>query len=488
MQVTGHTRLAAPLILAGQVLRVLSLLHLPPLLLALMEEGDHWSAFLAAAAVTQLVGLAAVSLRRGGEFTLSIRQMFLATTLSWLAIIAFASLPFIYGPVHLSVTDAVFETVSGVTTTGATVLVGLDHLPHSILLWRGLLQWLGGIGIVVLAIAILPFLSVGGMRLFRTESSDWSGKSLPRLAEMIRYTQFIYITFTLAALLAYRAAGMSWFDAAIHAMTSVSTGGYANYDASFGAYADRPGILWLGVLFMTMGALPFLLYMRALRGDRGALFRDQQVRGLLKILLALSLLVSAYQYVVGHRDFFVCLTQSTFNVVSIVTTTGYASEDYTQWGTFAVIAFFYMSFIGGCSGSTTGAIKMFRFQIAFATLRNQLLYMLHPRAVFFTRFNGEIVSDDIVRSLIAFSFFYGLTVAALAFCLSWLGLDFVTALSAAASSVGNVGPGLGAIVGPAGTFAPLPDAAKWLTAAGMLLGRLEILTLLIMFTPGFWRS
>src|SRR5690606_31601873 len=263
MLLSGRKRLSAPVILAGQVLRVLSLLHIPPLLVALTEEGEHWRAFLAAALVTQGVGWAAVMLHRGEEFTLSIRQMFLATALSWIAVIAFASLPFIWGPVPLSVTDAVFETVSGVTTTGATVLLGLDGMPHSLLLWRGLLQWLGGIGIVVLAIAILPFLSVGGMRLFRTESSDWSGKSLPRLADMIRYTQLIYVAFTAAAMLAYRAAGMEWFDASIHAMTTVSTGGFANHDASFGVFADRPAVLWVCVVFMIAGALPFLLYMRA---------------------------------------------------------------------------------------------------------------------------------------------------------------------------------------------------------------------------------
>ncbi|MBI2970473.1 MAG: TrkH family potassium uptake protein [Gammaproteobacteria bacterium] len=476
-----------PLVVLGHVLSALSLICVPPLLISLFEDSVQWKGFLYTAVAAFVAGRICVNVRRGADFTLSLRQMFIATTLSWAGVGLFAALPFAWSPMHIDFTDAVFESVSGLTTTGSTVLAGLDAFPRSLLLWRGMLQWLGGIGIVVLAISVLPFLSVGGMRLFRTESSDWSGKSLPRLADMIKLIQFVYVMLSLVFAVSYWLAGMNWFDAAVHAMTTVATGGFANYDASFSHWESRPIILWLSALFMLLSALPFMLYIRMLRGDSLALYRDQQVRGFVQFVAIIVVMLIFYQHLVDHRVWSASITHSVFNAVSIVTTTGYASEDYTQWGPFAFIAFFYLTFVGGCSGSTTGAIKVFRFQIAIATLSNQMRAMMHPHGLFPTTFNGEVVREEIVRSLIGFSFFYGLTVAVIAFILSWLGLDFITALSSAATAVGNVGPGLGGVVGPAGNFASLPDAAKWVLTLGMLLGRLEIMTVLIMFTPGFWR-
>jgi trk system potassium uptake protein TrkH len=324
------------------------------------------------------------------------------------------------------------------------------------------------------------------MRLFHTESSDWSDKVMPRTGGIAKATLSIYCFFTVTAILAYWWGGMAILDAVVHAMTSVATGGFANSDASFGAYADSPHLLWMASFFMLGGALPFVLYIRFLRGSRSALWRDQQVRGLLMLLFCVIAGLTLWRIASGTGAF-EALTHTTFNVISVVTTTGYASDDYSAWGAFAVVAFFYLTFVGGCSGSTSGGMKIFRFQIAALLLRNQLRYLIHANGVFPNRYNGHPMSDDVARGVVAFSFFFFLTIAGLALSLSLMGLDMVTALSGAATAVANVGPGLGDIIGPSGNFATLPEAAKWLLCVGMLMGRLEILTVLVLLTPMFWR-
>ena len=413
-------------------------------------------------------------------------QMFILTAGSWVSISGFASLPLILGAPQLTFANAVFESVSAITTTGSTVLVGIENLSDGLKLWRGLMQWLGGIGIIVMGIAILPFLKVGGMRLFHTESSDWSDKVMPRTGGIAKATLSIYVMLSLTAMVSYWLGGMQPLDAIVHGMSSLSTGGFANSDASFGAYAEQPWLLWMGSFFMLCGALPFVLYIRFIRSSRSALWQDQQVRGLLKLLLAAIVILTAWRVLQGD-DWFVSLTHVTFNVMSVVTTTGYASDDYTLWGTLPIAAFFYLTFIGGCSGSTSGGMKIFRFQIAMLMLRNQLRYLIHANGIFTTRYNQQPVTSDISRSVVAFSFFFFITIAVLALGLAALGLDLVTALSGAATAVANVGPGLGDTIGPAGNFATLPDAAKWLLCVGMLMGRLEILTVVVLMTPMFWR-
>ncbi|HAZ98612.1 MAG TPA: potassium transporter TrkH, partial [Halomonas sp.] len=426
------------------------------------------------------------ALTRGVPLELKPWQMFILTAGSWTSISCFASLPLILGAPQLSFTNAVFESVSAITTTGSTVLVGIENLSDGLKLWRGLMQWMGGIGIIVMGIAILPFLKVGGMRLFHTESSDWSDKVMPRTGGIAKATLAVYVILTLAAMLSYWLGGMLPLDAIVHGMTSLATGGFANSDASFGAYAEQPWLLWMASFFMLSGALPFVLYIRFIRSSKSALWKDQQVRGLLKLLLAAIVILSAWRVVQGD-DWFVSLTHVTFNVISVVTTTGYASDDYTLWGSLPIAAFFYLTFVGGCSGSTSGGMKIFRFQIAMLMLRNQLRYLIHANGVFTNRFNQQPVTSDISRSVVAFSFFFFITIAVLALGLAALGLDLVTALTGAATAVANVGPGLGDLIGPAGNFAPLPDAAKWLLCIGMLMGRLEILTVVVLMTPMFWR-
>jgi trk system potassium uptake protein TrkH len=462
-------------------------------LMLLMSLVAYWdgpgevNAMLKSAAICGGAAVVALMISRVSQFELSTRQLFAVTTVSWCTMSLAGAVPLYLLLPGMSFTDAMFESVSGVTTTGATVLVGLEKLPHTVLLWRGLLQWLGGIGIIVLGIAILPFLQVGGMRLFKTESSDWSHKTMPKSRDLIRAIGIVYVALSVTAVAAYWLAGMKPFDAVVHAMTTVSTGGYSTYDASMGHYHQQPLILWLSSLLMLMSSLPFLLYTRMVRGDIKALFTDTQVGGFVGFVLVLILSMSLVRSIADHESWFGSLTHVAFNIISIITTTGYASENYTSWDSFAVTMFFYLTFVGGCSGSTAGGMKFFRFQIALLMLKNQLRWMRHPRGIFTNRYNGQKVTDEIVRSVIAFSFYYGLTVAIIASGLSLLGIDFLTSVSGAASAVGNVGPGLGDVIGPDKTFTTLPHAAKWLLSIGMLLGRLEIMTVVILFTPVFWR-
>ena len=473
-------------ILAVLWLVLASFMVLPWLVLMLEQDPDAWAFGWSIIIVMSSVVLGLMLTQRV-PIELKPRHMFVLTTLSWVSICGFASLPLILGAPQLSFTDAVFESVSAITTTGSTILVGIERLSDGLKLWRGMMQWLGGIGIIVMAIAILPFLKVGGMRLFQTESSDWSDKVLPRAGGIAKATGAIYLGFTGIVTISYWLAGMLPLDAIVHAMTTVATGGFANTDASFGAYSNQPQILWLASLFMFCASLPFVIYIRARRETRSALWRDQQVIGLCYLLLVAITILTGYRIAQGTEPF-AALTQVTFNVTSIVSTTGYASEDYTTWGALFIVAFFYLTFIGGCSGSTSGGMKIFRFQIGQVMLTNQLRFLVHANGTFPQRYNGRRLPDEVIRGVIAFSFFFFLTIAGLALGLAMLGLDMVSALSGAATAVANVGPGLGDVIGPAGNFASLPDAAKWLLSIGMLMGRLEILTVIVLFTPTFWKK
>ena len=450
-----------------------------------LADRSFWN-FLLSALITASCG-GVLIMRSGGVVQLKKRFLFLLTTLCWLSICVFSALPLYLSVPDLSITDAWFETVSAITTTGSTVLSGLDTMPKGVLFWRALLQWIGGIGIIVMAIAILPALKIGGMKLFKTESSDISEKILPRSSSLSTYILLVYLAISTAAALSYAIGGMSWFDAITHAMTSAATGGFANYDASFGHFNDKPWLLWLASLWMMLAALPFVLFVGMAKGDKWALLRDPQVKAFLTIVAAVTLLLTLYQ--MWHHDRAVLdgLTHSLFNVVSVITTCGYASEDYSVWGTMAVVLFFYLTFSGGCSGSTSGGLKIFRTQLAGYLLLKQLNLLIHPNAIWTQKYGSKKVDDSLLGAVLAFAFIYFATIAVLALVLSMFELDIVTAVTGAATAVSNVGPGLGDIIGPAGNFASLPDGAKWSLTLGMLLGRLEILTMLLLFTPMYWR-
>lgn len=473
------------LFVVGLLLIALAVLMLLPAAADAATDNIDWMNFVYAAAISVFVGGALALSTRPDAVAFNVREAFLITSAAWFAISLFAALPFYFGG-RIDFTDAFFESVSGLTTTGSTVFVGLDAMPAGVLLWRSMLQWVGGVGIVVMAIMILPFLRVGGMQLFRSESSDRSEKVVPRPAELALSIGSIYCALTFLCALGYAMAGMSPFDAVNHAMTTLATGGYSTHDASF-AYFANPAVHWLGTVFMMAGALPFVLYIKGVRGEPGALFRDQQVRGFGGILALAILALGASQWLQGMPPAD-ALRHAAFNVTSIVTTTGYASTDYTLWGDFAIGAFLLFTFIGGCTGSTAGAIKVFRHQLLLMMIREQMRRLYVPHLVYPRLYNGRQVPRDIIPSVVAFLAAYVGVTALLGVALSAFGLDLVTSMSGAATAMGNVGPGLGPIIGPAGTFASLPDGAKWLLSLGMLLGRLELFTVLVIFTPAFWRA
>lgn len=481
-------RLQPILFMIGLILAILGLGMLIPIAVYFGSDTADLPAFGISAVITLGCGLALIRGFRRERLELGLRQMFLLTAMAWVTLSAFASLPLIFSHTDLSLTDAVFESVSGITTTGSTVLSGLDQMPRTILLWRALLQWLGGIGIIAMAVAIFPFLRVGGMRLFQTESSDWSEKAVPRAAELVRALITTYLTISGLCLAAYLAGGMDLFNAVTHMFTTVSTGGYSPHDASFG-YFESPLLKWSCIGFMLLGALPFVLYIRAFRGERQALTKDQQVRGFFLFLALVIGALTLWRHLTAESGgLFDHLTQVAFNVISVVTTTGYATADYTAWGGLAVAAFFFLTFVGGCSGSTSGGIKIFRYQVGFIFLQEQVMKLIHPNMTCPGRYNRRPLSQEVVISVVAFCMAFAMVFALLTIALALLGLDMITAISGAATALTNVGPGLGDTIGPAGNFQTLPDTAKWLLCFGMILGRLELMGILLLFTPGYWRG
>jgi trk system potassium uptake protein len=474
------------LYIIGIFLVALSFFMIIPALVNFFTIKNEWLPFLQSALLSLLIGSTLVVLFRVENFSLFPRQMFLLTTLTWIGVSMVAALPLVIIE-NISFTDAFFETMSGVTTTGSTIFPELSKLSPGILIWRSLLQWVGGIGFIVMAVAVLPFLRVGAMRLFHTESSDWSSKITARTATMAKLIFVVYCMITVLGVLCFQLAGMTFFDAINHAMTTVSTAGFSTHDNSF-AYFEQPAIHWVAVVFMILGSLPFALYVRMMHGDLFSLFRDQQVRAFVFFLVASTVILTIWMVIKNNTPLLDAFRLTAFNIVSVVTTTGYALTDYTVWGYFSVVMFFFLTFVGGCSGSSAGGIKIFRFQVAYIILRNHMRQLLDPSIVYNQKYNGHTINEDIFRSLVGFSFFFAVTVALLALALSLFGYDLVTSLSGAATAVANVGPGLGDIIGPAGNFSSLHEGAKWLLALGMLMGRLEIITVLVLLTPGFWKS
>ena len=444
-------------------------------------------AFMATAVIAAAIGIPTALATRKANFRLVPRQMYLLIVVAWAAISLISALPFHWSSLQLSVVDSLFEAVSGITTTGSTILTNLDTLPAGMLVWRALLQWVGGVGIIVMGIAILPHLRVGGMRLFRAEASDKSEKFTARSRNVARSIGAVYLALSVACALSYWLSGMDVFNAVLHSMTTVSTGGYSTSDLSLRQFAS-PAIIWTSCFFMFASGLPFVLLGQVMRGRSTALLHDQQVRGyalfvVAAVLVTASWLAWSYRIPAGEA-----LRLAAFNTISIITTTGYTNIDYNLWGGLAVVAFFFLTFSGACAGSTAGGIKIFRFQIGMLMLRNQVKAMVHPHGVSSSFYNGKPISEEIITSVIAFSFVFAGTVAVMAIALALTGLDLVTSLSGAATAVANVGPGLGETIGPVGNFATLNEPAKWIMVAGMLMGRLEILTVLVLFTPIFWRG
>lgn len=469
----------------GALLCVLGLAMFIPALLDLGLQNETWRIFVAAACVTVFVGGGLWMSARGGKVEFSLRQAFMMTVMSWVSLAAFGALPLYWSGTAPTYTDAFFESMSGITTTGSTIMSGLDSMPAGILLWRGILQWLGGLGVIVMAIAVLPMLQVGGMQLFQAEAFDTAEKILPRATQISSGLTGIYIFFTALCGTFYYMAGMSVLDAVIHGMTTVATGGLSSHDASIG-YFQSAQIEMIAIVFMILGSLPFILYIQAMRGQWRKLFFDSEIRTFLLFLLLFIPIVTYYAIRHGQEQGFDGLRHATFNVVSIMTGTGYSSTDYTAWGPFAVGFFFAIMFIGGCQGSTACGLKIFRIQVMYKTLKQHINRIVFPHGIFVKRFNGIPLGDDVSAAVMSFFFLYIVSFLGLGILLQLTGLDFVTALAGAGTVIANVGPGVGDIIGPAGNFQPLNDVAKWLLSFGMLLGRLELLTVLVLFMPRFW--
>ena len=473
--------------IVGFLLILISFLITLPVNLLVLGETPDQQAFVASALICFGVGFLCFMVTGRERRGLKQREMFLLTVSTWVIIPFFSSLPLLFSDLGLSVTDAFFESISGITTTGSTILTGLDDMPADILLWRSLMQWMGGIGIIGMAVAILPFLRIGGMRLFATESSEWTEKAVPRTNRLARGLVFSYLAITLSCIGVYWLLGMDLFNAVNHALTTVSTGGYSTSDSSMGQF-DNPLIFLASSFFMALGGIPFFLFVRLLNGHYMPLLRDKQVHFFLQFLLIASLIITLYRAVTTDTPVAEAFVHALFNVTSVVTTTGYASEDYMLWGPLVMVVFFFLTFVGGCSGSTSGGMKMFRFQLSMLLLREQMIRLLHPRVAMGRRYNGRIIGDEIIASSVAFSFIFLATLALASAVLAALGLDLVTSLTGAATALANVGPGLGDTIGPAGNFQSLPDAAKWVLMVVMLLGRLELLSVLVLLSPHFWRG
>ena len=457
-----------------------------PAVVDLYYGNPDWQVFAFSALFTGGLGLAVMLATQGRAPPISARFGFLVVNLLWLTACAVGAVPLLASSLELSLTDAVFEAVSGMTTTGATVIVGLDELPPGLLIWRSLLQWFGGLGVIALGLFILPLLNVGGVSYFQIESSSIDDRPFARLSTYTTSLVAVYLTLTLVSAICYAAAGMTAFDAINHALTSISTAGFSTHDASMGHYDDNLAVLWVGTISMFIGALPFAILILFISRGRLDALADPQIKVFAGYLLAFVLAVTIYRRLTTDETFFDALTHSAFNFTSIITTTGYASDDYALWGPFAVAAAFIATFLGGCSGSTTGAIKAYRFLIVFELLANGLRRLIYPNTVLTVRYGDRVVEDEVQRAVVLFVASFLVIWGIGTLILAATGLDIVTALSGMAACLTNVGPAIGDIIGPAGTYAPIPDAAKWVLSLTMLLGRLEILAVLVIFSPVFW--
>ena len=443
------------------------------------------SSFFGASIVTIVFGALFFLTNIDHDRKVNLQQAFLLTALSWLSVAVFGSLPFIFSSMEMSITDAFFESMSGITTTGSTIISNLENAPKGILLWRAILQWLGGIGIIVMAITLMPIMNVGGMQLFKISSNDSSEKILPKSKEIALRLIYIYSALTAVCAISYWVFGMGKFDSLTHSMTTIATGGFSNYNQSIG-YFNSIYIEISSMIFIILGSIPFITYIKFLNGNKKIFTNDTQIKSFLKIIILSVIILSFYLVLTNNENY--SFRSIFFNTISILTGTGYVNAEFDSWGSFPITIFLTLMFIGGCAGSTTCGVKIFRIQILYLFILNQLKKIIYPKGVFLIKYDQNSVDEKFVASIISFIFFYFVIFFILAALLSLTGLDFITALSGAATSISNVGPGLGPIIGPNGDFSSLPDISKWVLSVGMILGRLELFAILVLFLPSFWKN
>jgi trk system potassium uptake protein len=473
----------------GLMLVVFSFAYLMPLAASLIYDDGTLIDFLLAMVWTSAIGFLMWLLTRRYKGELSIRHGYLLVVTMWTAMPAFATLPLLLVIKDLSFTDAYFETMSGITTTGATVLNGLDTLPPAINIWRHELNWLGGMGIIVLAVAILPLLGVGGRQLFKAETPGPMKESAltPRITETARNLWLVYLGITLACILSLKAVGMNWLDAICHAFAAMGLGGFSTHDANIG-YFNSPAIEFVLMIFMLLAALNFATHFLVWREKNLKLYlRDAEAVATIALILTSCLGIAVFLWWQGtYPSFWTALRHASFNLISIATDCGFSSVDFNQWPMFAPMWMLFLSCIAVSSGSTGGGIKMVRTLILFKQAGREFVKLLHPTVVNPMKIGGSVVPNNIVFAVLGFIFLYFMTVVTLTFALLISGLDFISAFSAIIACINNAGPGLG-VVGPAGNYGVLTDFQTWVCTIAMLVGRLEIFTVLILFTPHFWR-
>ncbi len=473
--------------LIGILLIVLGVAMTAPYALQIIFQEESHS-FISASFITVFIGILFVLSNLEREYKLNLRQTFLFSSLAWIMVAIFGSLPFLLSNQNFSFSEAFFESMSGITTTGATIIADLDNSPKSILLWRAIMQWLGGIGIVVMAITILPLLKVGGMQLFKMEGPDSTEKILPRTIEVAAIIILTYIILTLLCGFFYWIFGMTIFDSVSHAMTTIATGGFSTHNDSIGFFKNS-NIEIVASIFIILGSIPFISYLKFIRGNRKVFFEDVQIKGLIYLLLFSILIMFIYLFFINYEsNFFDKVRISSFNVISILSGTGYVTDDFGLWGKFSLIFFLLLMFVGGCAGSTACGIKIFRLQMLLIFLKNQVKKLISPNSVIVTKYNNQKISDEFINSVLIFIFTFLFIFLIISMLLSISGLDFITSISGAASAISNVGPGLGEMIGPNGNYKDIPNISKWVLSFGMLLGRLELFAVLVLFFPSFWRN
>ncbi|MDC3060864.1 TrkH family potassium uptake protein [Candidatus Pelagibacter sp.] len=444
------------------------------------------SGFISASIITVIFGVLFFLSNLDHDKNIDLPQAFILTTLSWLSVAIFGSLPFIFSDLNLDFTDAFFESMSGITTTGSTILTDLDNTPKAILLWRAILQWLGGIGIILMAITLMPIMNIGGMQLFKISSQDTAEKILPKSKEISVRLVFIYSSLTLICAVFYKIFGMNYFDSLTHSMTTIATGGFSNYNDSIGHF-NSTLIEMNAVIFIILGSIPFISYIKYLNGDKSIFYKDAQISFFIKTIIVSIIIIYIFLFFKNYESETFLIRQVIFNVVSILTGTGYVTTNYSEWGNFSLIFFIVLMFIGGCAGSTACGLKIFRIHILYKFFVMQLKKYIYPRGIFVLKYSDNVLNEKFISSIISFVFLYIIIFFVITTLLSISGLDFVTAVSGAATSISNVGPGLGNLIGPNGNFSLLPDFSKWVLSAGMILGRLELFAIIVLFIPSFWR-
>ena len=470
----------------GILLVVLGIFMLIPYGVQLIYA-ENSNSFFSSSIITIFIGILTILSSLKKEKQLNLQQAFLFSTLAWISIAAFGSIPFILSSLELSISEAFFESMSGITTTGSTVILNLETTPKSILIWRAIMQWLGGIGIIVMATTVLPLLKVGGMQLFKMDASG-TEKILPKTVEVSVLIIAIYTTLTFICAITYWTQGMNIFDSIAHSFTTLATGGFSTHNESIGFFKN-PGIEFTAIIFIILGSVPFIAYLKFIKGNKKIFFQDVQIKGFLYLLIFSILVMFIYLFINNNDYSFIDnLRISSFNVISILSGTGYVTDDFGLWGEFPLIFFIFLMFIGGCAGSTTCGIKIFRLQILFIFLKNQIKKLIYPNSIFVVSYNKHKIEDSFINSVIVFIFSYLFIFLMIAILLSITGLDFLSAISGAATSISNVGPGLGEMIGPNGNFNQVSDMSKWILSFAMLLGRLEIFAVLVLFLPSFWRS